>query len=39
MVWDMEEWHNITSVDEPYNEISALDFSHDGKMFATVGKV
>ena len=37
--WDLESWNVFKKVDEPHNEISALDFSHDGKIFATAGKV
>lgn len=37
--WDLESWNFFKKVDEPHNEISALDFSHDGKIFATAGKV
>lgn len=36
--WDLESWNVFKTVDEPHNEISALDFSHDGKIFATAGK-
>ncbi|KAK3751366.1 hypothetical protein QZH41_009310 [Actinostola sp. cb2023] len=36
--WDLDSWCALRSVDEYQNEISALDFSHDGKMFATSGK-
>lgn len=37
--WDLESWNFFKKVDEPHNEISALDFSHDGKVFGTAGKV
>lgn len=37
--WDLESWNVFKTVDEPHNEINALDFSHDGKIFATAGKV
>ena len=37
--WDLESWNVFKKVDEPHNEMSALDFSHDGKIFATAGKV
>lgn len=37
--WDLESWNVFKTVDEPHNEISTLDFSHDGKIFATAGKV
>ncbi|EDO28937.1 predicted protein [Nematostella vectensis] len=36
--WDLDNWSHMKSVDEPHNEISTLDFSHDGKIFATAGK-
>lgn len=36
--WDLETWNVFKKVDEAHNEISALDFSHDGKIFATAGK-
>lgn len=39
MCWDLETWNVFKKVDEAHNEISALDFSHDGKIFATAGKV
>ena len=38
-LWDLDSWSLVKSVDERHNEISALDFSHDGKIFATAGKV
>ena len=37
--WDLESWNVFKTIDEPHNEINALDFSHDGKIFATAGKV
>ena len=37
--WDLESWNFYKKVDEPHNEINTLDFSHDGKIFATAGKV
>lgn len=36
--WDLEAWNVFKTVDEAHNEICALDFSHDGKIFATAGK-
>lgn len=36
--WDLESWNFYKKIDEPHNEISTLDFSHDGKIFATAGK-
>ncbi|XP_031563078.1 uncharacterized protein LOC116298688 [Actinia tenebrosa] len=36
--WDLNGWCTLSTVDEIQNEISALDFSHDGKIFATAGK-
>ncbi|XP_078357929.1 uncharacterized protein LOC144642747 [Oculina patagonica] len=36
--WDLESWNFFKKVDEPHNEISAMDFSHDGKIFGTAGK-
>lgn len=37
--WDLESWNIFNKADEPHNEISAMDFSHDGKVFGTAGKV
>lgn len=37
--WDLETWKSFKKIEEPHNEISALDFSHDGRIFATAGKV
>lgn len=39
MCWDLETWKSFKKIEEPHNEISALDFSHDGRIFATAGKV
>lgn len=38
MCWDLETWKSFKKIEEPHNEISALDFSHDGRIFATAGK-
>ena len=38
-VWDLDEWSQKTKIYEKDNEIETLDFSHDGKIFATAGKV
>lgn len=37
--WNLEDWNVYKTVDEAHNEICALDFSHDGRIFATAGKV
>ena len=37
--WDLENWCKDQSIDEKGNEICALDYSHDAKIFATAGKV
>ena len=37
--WNLEDWNVFKTVDEAHNEICALDFSHDGRIFATAGKV
>lgn len=39
IVWDLDEWSQKQKIYEKNNEIEALDFSHDGKIFATAGKV
>lgn len=36
--WDLENWCKDQSIDEKGNEICALDYSHDAKIFATAGK-
>lgn len=36
--WNLEDWNVFKTVDEAHNEICALDFSHDGRIFATAGK-
>lgn len=38
-IWDLDEWSQKRKIYEKDNEIEALDFSHDGKIFATAGKV
>ena len=38
-VWDLSEWSQKQKIYEKDNEIETLDFSHDGKIFATAGKV
>lgn len=38
IVWDLDEWSQKQKIYEKNNEIEALDFSHDGKIFATAGK-
>ena len=38
-VWDLTEWTQRRKIYEKGNEIETLDFSHDGKIFATAGKV
>lgn len=37
--WDLMEWAQRGKILEKGNEIETLDFSHDGKIFATAGKV
>ena len=37
--WDLESWNIFKTINESHNEISAMDFSHDGKVFGTAGKV
>ena len=39
IVWDLDEWCQKQKIYEKNNEIETLDFSHDGKIFATAGKV
>ncbi|XP_046851466.1 vegetative incompatibility protein HET-E-1-like [Xenia sp. Carnegie-2017] len=36
--WDLMEWAQRGKILEKGNEIETLDFSHDGKIFATAGK-
>lgn len=36
--WDLEAWNSFKTIDELHSEISALDFSHDGKIFSSAGK-
>lgn len=38
-IWDLTEWAQRKKIYEKGNEIETLDFSHDGKIFATAGKV
>ena len=38
-MWDLTEWAQRKKIYEKGNEIETLDFSHDGKIFATAGKV
>ena len=38
-VWDIKALTVSASVDEPGNQIGALDLSNDGLSFATAGKV
>lgn len=38
VIWDLEEWSQKRKIYEKDNEIETLDFSHDGKIFATAGK-
>ena len=38
-VWDIKALTVSDSVDEPGNQIGALDLSNDGLCFATAGKV
>ncbi|XP_065071468.1 uncharacterized protein LOC135696115 [Rhopilema esculentum] len=37
-VWDTEKLVHNESIDEPGNQIGAMDFSNDGTYFATAGK-
>lgn len=37
-IWNLIEWTNQSKIYEKGNEIETLDFSHDGKIFATAGK-
>jgi WD40 repeat protein len=38
-IWDLTEWTQRRKIYEKGNEIQTMDFSHDGKIFATAGKV
>ena len=38
-IWDMNNFTHIESIDEPGNQIGAMDFANDGITFATAGKV
>eukprot|EP00794_Sanderia_malayensis_P005514 gene5514-6199_t len=37
-VWDLDTFAHQSSIDEPGNQINALDFTSDGISFATAGK-
>lgn len=38
-IWDMNNFTHVETIDEPGNQIGAMDFANDGITFATAGKV
>eukprot|EP00112_Aurelia_sp_Birch-Aquarium-sp1_P010095 Seg2174.2 transcript_id=Seg2174.2/GoldUCD/mRNA.D3Y31 product="Vegetative incompatibility protein HET-E-1" protein_id=Seg2174.2/GoldUCD/D3Y31 len=37
-IWDMNNFTHVETIDEPGNQIGAMDFANDGITFATAGK-